>query len=83
MGQRDAFSIADVEKINKMYKCDNSEEPLDTRYPGVSNNIDEFVGEKEPTPISENRPNRPLNRPGPINNRPFGGLFAGLLPNRS
>lgn len=69
MGQRDAFSALDIEKVKKMYKCSDNE-ILDTHRPGINNNIAEITEEENsstgststttPAPTSSNRPNRPI-----------------------
>ncbi|XP_055324074.1 hatching enzyme 1.2 isoform X2 [Sitodiplosis mosellana] len=51
MGQRDAFSSADVAKINQMYKCSNVDAPIVEPKPPMNahNNINELVGETDGT----------------------------------
>lgn len=70
MGQRDAFSAQDIQKINKMYKCSNIENVDEEKAPlNAHNNIDELIGEIEneittttgrPSSPNPTRPNRPL-----------------------
>lgn len=83
MGQRDAFSPEDVEKVNRMYKCPNVGDNVDEIKPPMNshNNINELIGESEEAtvaaattgnpPASPNRPNRP--------NRPLLNLFGSLI----
>lgn len=85
MGQRDAFSMADVAKINQMYKCSNVDATttVEPKPPmNAHNNINELVGEiDETTPIppsspTTGRPSAP-NRP----NRPFLNILGNLIGN--
>lgn len=58
MGQRDNFAYKDVEKINKMYKC-NKVDPG----PSIDNNVDAsvFDSDESPQPTRPNNNNRPTN----------------------
>lgn len=74
MGQRDAFSSLDVQKVNKMYKCPD-DNILDTHHPygSITNNGDgDEDSTNEPTPAStDNKPTRP--------NRPLLNLIGSVL----
>lgn len=77
MGQRDAFSTHDVQKLNKMYKCSDIEN-VDEVKPTMNahNNIDELIGDVESTTLTTGRP-KPPNPTRP--NRPLLNLFGSLI----
>lgn len=78
MGQRDAFSSQDIQKVNKMYKCSGTNVNTDAIKPPMNshNNINELIDESEETmeETTTARPNRP-NRP----DRPFLSLVGSLV----
>lgn len=83
MGQRDAFSSQDVQKINKMYKCPNTNGIEEEKPPMNShNNIDELIGETDDADTA-GRPSVPVppvqvQRPP---SRPLLNLFGSLVAN--
>lgn len=78
MGQRDAFSMPDIEKVKKMYKCSDVDSSVEEIKPPSNshNNIDELIGDvdKPSESVKPTEPTRP-SRP----NRPFLNLVGSLI----
>lgn len=81
MGQRDAFTTQDIEKINKMYKCPNGSSVSEEKPPtNAHNNIEALIGDLDsnennvkPSAMTTTKPTRP-SRP----NRPLLQLVGNL-----
>lgn len=83
MGQRDAFSTPDVQKLNKMYKCpsvgiEEARPPLNAH-----NNIDELIGDidEEITTMIPSTTTGRLPVPQRPPNRPLLNILGGLISN--
>lgn len=81
MGQRDAFSSQDIQKLNKMYKCNGAGFGVNEIKPPMTshNNINELINESEETGSTAvsttTKPATAANRP----NRPLLNLFGSLV----
>lgn len=81
MGQRDAFSSFDIEKVNKMYKCSDVDSSSEEVKPSSNghNNINELIGEgNKPSDSSKPSPSESATRPSRPN-RPFLNLVGSLI----
>lgn len=81
MGQRDAFSSQDIQKVNKMYKCSDVGVDVDEIKPPMNshNNINELIDESiETASTAETTTTKPASGPNRPN-RPLLNLFGSLV----
>lgn len=76
MGQREAFTSQDVDKINKMYKCLDGAVEEEKPTLNAHNNVAALIGDLESTTTSTSKPSAHApSRP----NRPFLHLVGNLI----